>query len=79
MIVWIERTFDLLIAPDGSSPLRSLGSVPLVVSGDEPAHRVLRRLREGRREVAALVKDGRASRLIRIEDLLHAMLAAKTA
>ncbi len=77
--VWIERTFDLLIALDGSSPLLSVGSVPLLVSGDEPAHRVLRRLREGRREVAALVKDGRASGLIRLEDLLQAMLAAKAA
>jgi CBS domain containing-hemolysin-like protein len=77
--VIVERTFDLLMAPDRSALLRSISSTPLVATGDEPAHRVLRRLREGRREVAPLMKDGRASAMIRIEDLLQTMLAAKPA
>jgi putative hemolysin len=75
----IENTFDLLLASDRSAALRSISAPPLVVTGDEPAHRVLRRLREERREVAALVKDDRASGIIRADDLLHAMLAAKPA
>lgn len=77
--VAIERTFDLLMAPDRSATLRSFLSAPLQATGDEPAHRVLRRLREGRREVAALMRDGRASGMIRIEDLLQAMLGTKPA
>jgi magnesium and cobalt exporter, CNNM family len=77
--VWIERTFDLLVAPDRFASLRSISSAPLVVSGDEPAHRVLRRLREGRREFAAVLKDGRVGAIIRVEDLLQTMLAGKPA
>ena len=77
--VILERTFDLLLSPDPSAPLRSPASAPVLANGDEPAHRVLRRLREGRREVAALMKDGRASGMIRLDDLLQAMLGAKPA
>ena len=75
----IVRTFELLVAPEPDAMLRTVALSPLVASGEEPAHRVLRRLREGQREVAALVKDGRACGLIRMEDLLHTMLAAKPA
>ncbi len=77
--VWLERTFDLLVAPDPTAPMGAGSAAAVLASGDEPAHRVLRRLREGRREVAALVKDGRASGVIRIEDLLQTMLASKPA
>jgi putative hemolysin len=75
----IESVFDLLLAPDRSAALRSISVPPLIATGDEPAHRVLRRLREGRREVGAMVKDGRANGIIRVDDLLHVMLAAKPA
>ena len=75
----LERTFDLLVAPDRGAALHASAAPVLVAAPDEPAHRVLRRMRAARREVAAVVRDGRAVGIVRVDDLLHAMLGAKPA
>ena len=73
----IERTFDLLVAPDRGVHLRAWAAPALIAAPDEPAHRVLRRMRAARREVSAIVQDGRAIGIVRIDDLLQAMLGVK--
>ena len=75
--VFIERTFDLLVALDRGGALRGEAGEVLLAAPDEPAHRVLRRMRAARREVAVMVRDGRGAGIIRMDDLLQAMLGAK--
>lgn len=77
--VGVERTFDLLVAPDRGAVLHAGAGEVVLAAPDEPAHRVLRRLRAARREVAVMVRDGRGAGIIRLDDLVQAMLGAKAA
>ncbi len=75
--VRLERTFDLLIAPERGAALGAAAGEIVLATPDEPAHRVLRRMRAARRGVAVMVRDGRGAGVIRIDDLVQAMLGAK--